>query len=46
MLQAAVFLPAVTIKEYNVMIAVKSFFDQPVKSNQKTYDYIRKTATE
>ena len=36
------FLPTIEIKDYNVMIGVKNFFDQPVKNNLKTYDSIRK----
>ena len=36
------YLPKVEINDYNVMIDRKIFFDQPVKSNMKTYDNIRK----
>ena len=32
------YLPKVEIKDYNVMIDGKNFFDQPIKSNIKTYD--------
>ena len=39
------YLPTVEIKDYNVTINGKIFFDQPVKSNLKTYDNIRKNAT-
>ena len=35
----------VEIKYYNVMIDGKHFFDQPVKSDMRTYDNIRKIAT-
>ena len=38
-------LPNVEIKNYNVMIDGKNFFDQPVKSNKITYENIRKIAT-
>ena len=39
------YLPTVEIKDYNVTINGIIFFDQPVKSNLKTYDNIRKNAT-
>ena len=39
------YLPNVEIKDYNVMIDRKSFFDQPVKNNKVTYENIRKIAT-
>ena len=35
----------VEIKDYNLMIDGKDFFDQPVKSNIRTYDNIRKIKT-
>ena len=38
-------LPKVEIKNHNVMIDGKTFFDQPVKSGMRTYDNIRKIAT-
>ena len=38
-------LEKVEIKDYNVMIDRKNFFDQPVKSDMKTYDNIWKIAT-
>ena len=38
-------LPNVEIKDYNVMIDRKNFFDEPVKNNKVTYENIRKTAT-
>ena len=38
-------LPNVEIKDYNVMIDKKNFFDEPVKNNKVTYENIRKTAT-
>ena len=36
--------PTVEIKDYNVMIDGKIFFDQPVKSSMRTYDNIQKIA--
>ena len=39
------YLPALEIKDYNVMIDGRYFFDQPIKSDLKTYDNIRKIAT-
>ena len=39
------YLPKVEIKDYNVMIDGKNFFDQPVNSMIKTYENIRKIAT-
>ena len=38
-------LPNVEIKDYNVMIDGKNFFDQPVKNDKITYENIRKIAT-
>ena len=38
-------LPKVEIKDYNVMINVRNFFDQPINSTSKTYENIRKIAT-
>ena len=35
-------LPNVEIKDYNVMIDGKNFFDQPVKNHKITYENIRK----
>ena len=40
------YLPNVEIKDYNVMIDGKNFFDQPVKSDKATYENIRKIATD
>ena len=37
-------LPAVEIKDYNVMINGVNFFDQPIKNNKVTYENIRKIA--
>ena len=34
------YLPNVGLKDYNVMIAGKIFFDQPVKNNRITYENI------
>ena len=39
------YLLNVEIKDYNVMIDGKNFFDQPVKNNKVTYGNIRKIAT-
>ena len=39
------YIPNVEIKDYNVMIDGKNFFDQPVKNNKITYENIRKIAT-
>ena len=40
------YIPNVEIKDYNVMIDGKNFFDQPVKNNKVTYKNIRKIATD
>ena len=39
------YLPAVQIKDYNVLIEERNFFDQPVR-NLVTYDIIWKVATD
>ena len=39
------YLPKVEIKDYNVMIDGKNFFDQPVNNDFKTYENIRKEMT-
>ena len=39
------YLPNVEIKDYNIMIIGKNFFDQPIKNNKVTYENIRKIAT-
>ena len=39
------YLPNVEIKDYNVMIHGKNFFDQPVIINMITYYNIHKIAT-
>ena len=39
------YLPTVEIKDYNVMIDGRNFFDQLIKYYLKTYDNIRKIAT-
>ena len=39
------YLPKVEIKDYNAMIDSKNRFDQPINSNLKTYENIRKIAT-
>ena len=38
------FLPTVEIKDYNVIIDGRNFFDQPVKNDLTIYDNIRKIA--
>ena len=40
------YLPKAEIKDYNVKIDGKNFFDQPVKSDIRTYDNIRKITTD
>ena len=39
------YLPKVEIKDYNVMIDGRKFFDQPINSMNKTYENIRRLAT-
>ena len=39
------YIPNVEIKDYNVVIDGKNFFDQPVKNDKVTYENIRKIAT-
>ena len=39
------YIPNVEIKDCNVMIDGKNFFDQPVKNDKVTYENIRKIAT-
>ena len=39
------YLRNVELKDYNVMINLENFFDQPVKDNKVTYENIRKIAT-
>ena len=39
------YLPTVEIKDYNVIINGRNFFDQPIKNDLKTFDNIRKIAT-
>ena len=38
------YLPTVEIKDYNVMIDGRNFFDQPINNDLKTYDNIRRIA--
>ena len=38
------YIPNVEIKDYNVVIDRKNFFDQPVKNDKVTYENIRKIA--
>ena len=39
------YLPAAKIKDYNVVIDGRNFFDQPIRNDIKTYDNIRTIAT-
>ena len=39
------YLPNVEIKDYNVMIDGKNFFDQPVRNDKVTHDNVRKIVT-
>ena len=43
--QSTYYLPKVEIKDCNVMIDGRNFFDQPINSMSKTYENIRKIAT-
>ena len=38
------YLPTVELKDCNIMIDGKNFFDQPIKDNKATYENIRKIA--
>ena len=42
---SAYYLSEVEIKDYNVMIDGKNFFDQPINNITKTYENIRKIPT-
>ena len=39
------YLPKVELKDYNVKIDDKNFFDQPINNDIKTYENIRKITT-
>ena len=39
------YLPLVEMKNYNVVMDIQNFFDEPVKNNLITYDNIRKIPT-
>ena len=39
------YLPTVEIKDYNVMIDGRKFFDQPINNDVKTFENIRKLAS-
>ena len=39
------YIPNIEIKDYNVAIDGKTFFDQPIKDNKVTYESIRKITT-
>ena len=43
--QTKYYLPTVEIKDYNAMICGKKYFDREVKSSVRTYDNIKKIAT-
>ena len=43
--QRQYYVPNMDIKDYNVVIDGKNFFDHPIKNDLKTYDNIRKIAT-
>ena len=43
--QSTYYLPKAQIKDYNFMIDGKKLFDQPINSDFKTYENIRKVAT-
>ena len=38
--QTKYYLPTVEIKDYNVMIDGKNFFDQPAKNDLRTYENV------
>ena len=38
------FLPRVNIKDYNVLIDGRNFYDQPISDEIKKYDQIRRVA--
>ena len=40
------FLPKVEIKDFNVIIDGRNFFDQSIRNDRLTYDNIRNIATE
>ena len=40
------YLPTAKVKDYNIVIDGKNFFDQPIKSYIKTYENIQKIATD
>ena len=42
---AEYYLPKVEIKDYNVMVDGKNFFDQSINNDFKTYENVRKIAT-
>ena len=44
-LHSEYYLPKAEIKEYNVKINGKNFFDQPIKNDATTYENIRIIAT-
>ena len=40
------YLPTAEIKDYNVMIDGRNFFNQTIKNDFRTYDIIQKIATD
>ena len=38
------YIRTVEIKDYNIMVNGRNFFDKPIKNDLKTYDNIRKIA--
>ena len=43
--QTKYYIPKVEIKDCNIIIDGRNFFDQPIKNALKTCDNIRKTST-
>ena len=43
--QTKYYIPKVEIKDCNIIIDGRNFFDQPIKNTLKTCDNIRKTST-
>ena len=43
--EQTIFLAKVEIKDYNIMIDGRNFFDQPIRNDMTRYDNNRKIAT-
>ena len=43
--QTKYYIPKVEIKDYNIIIDERNFFDQPIKNALKSCDNIRKIST-